>query len=169
VWRPPLVNKTAAAVVNFDAGAHTYHYKEPSSGRADVPHEIVAEDEDNVQEVVGPDAETPEMRRELCTTRIVNIREVLVFVVQVICSSFLLVSISRSDPRSAGAAGLIHFHNIAIKCRSIRKLRKLRILYIKLAKFPKSRTQRSFAVEDLGRGSVVIARLCVTTTSSSCP
>jgi hypothetical protein len=117
------------------------------------------------------DGVTDEMERLLCATRVINIYEDPVRVLQHLCGAFQLMSRAHSHHTANLPRCLLKFH------KGIQAVTFHPVSYdavharVDFNKFPSKNVKTLVALEDLGRGSTGKAWLCVTVTqpgSASC-
>jgi len=123
---------------------------------------------------ISPELEdevAPEMERLLCASRVMNVYEDPICVLQHLCAAFQLMSKAHSHHTANLPRCLLKFH------KGIRAVTFHQVSYdavhsmVDFNKFPNKNVKTLVALEDLGRGSTGKAWLCVTVTqphSASC-
>lgn len=105
-----------------------------------------------------------EMERMLCTTDVVNIHTDPNHVLQLLCSAFQLMSMSRTHYRGNLSSCLLKFHKgisaVTFHPAAYKDIQPL----VDFDKYPAKNVKNLVALEDLGRGSTGKAWLCVTVT-----
>ena len=114
---------------------------------------------------------TPEINRVLCATRVMNIYQDPVCVLQHLCSAFQLMATAHLRHTASLSRCLLKFHK-GISTVTFHSLSYDDVIStVDFDKFPSRTVKTLIALEDLGRGSTGKAWLCVTTTkprSASC-
>ncbi len=105
-----------------------------------------------------------QMERTLCTTAVANIHNNPNHVLQLLCSAFQLMAMSRTHHRGNLSRCLLKFHKgisaVSFHPAAHEDIQPL----VDFDKYPSKNVKNLIALEDLGRGSTGKAWLCVTVT-----